>query len=63
MKVFITYEKNGYSGTQVDRVFLNESDAQLYVTTEIMANNSKTPEELSEKQKQHYEVHDVIETI
>ncbi len=63
MKVFITYEKDGYGGTQVDRVFLNESDVRLYVTTEIMTNNSKTPEELEKKQEQRYEVHEVIESL
>ena len=51
MKVYITYEKDGYGGTQVDRVFLHESDARVYVTTEIMVNNSKTPEELAKKQE------------
>ena len=63
MKVYITYEKDGYGGTQVDRVFLNESDVRLYVTTEIMANNSKTPGELAKMQEEQYEVHEVIESL
>jgi hypothetical protein len=63
MKVYITYEKDGYGGVQVDRVFLHESDARVYVTTEIMANTSKTPDELAKKQEEHYEVHEVIEAL
>lgn len=63
MKVYITYEKDGYGGTQVDRVFLNESDVRLYVTTEIMVDNSKTPEDLAKKQEEHYEIHDVVECL
>ena len=63
MEVQITYEKDGYGDTQVDRVFLHESDARLYVTTEIMANNSKTPEELAKKQERQYDVHEVIESL
>jgi len=62
-KVYITYEKDGYGGTQVDRVFLNESDVRLYVTTEIIANNSKTPEELAKRQEEQYEVHEIIESL
>jgi hypothetical protein len=34
--------EDDYGGTQVDRVFLNESDVRLYVTTEIMANFKNT---------------------
>lgn len=63
MKVYITYEKDGYGGVRVDRVFLHESDARVYVTTEIMANTSKTPDELAKKQEEHYEVHEVIEAL
>jgi len=63
MKVYITYEKDGYGGTQVDKVFLNESSARGYVTTPIMVNNSKTFEELAKKQEEHYEVHEVIESL
>lgn len=63
MKIYITYEKDGYGGIHVDRVFLNESDVRLYVTTEIMANNSKTPEELAKNQEKQYEVHEVIESL
>jgi len=44
-------------------VFLHKSDARLYVTTEIMANNSKTPEELAKKQEGQYDVHEVIESL
>ena len=63
MEVQITYEKDGYGDTQLDRVFLHKSDARLYVTTEIMANNSKTPEELAKKQERQYDVHEVIESL
>ena len=63
MKVYITYEKDSYGRVQVDRVFLHESDARVYVTTEIMANISKTPEELAKMQEEHYEVHNVIEAL
>lgn len=63
MIVYITYEKDGYGGSQVDRVFLNEADARLYVTTEIMANKSNSPEELAKMQEEHYEEHKVIEYL
>jgi hypothetical protein len=63
MKVYITYEKDGFGGAQVDRVFMNETDVRLYVTTEVMANNSRTAEELAKKQEEHYEVHEVVKSL
>jgi hypothetical protein len=63
MKVYITYEKDGYGGIQVDKVFLNESAVRGYVTTPIMVNNAKTFEELAKKQEEHYEVHEVDESL
>jgi len=35
----------------------------MYVTTEIMVNNSKTPEELAKKQEGQYEVHEIVESL
>jgi hypothetical protein len=63
MKVYITYEKDGYGGMQVDKVFLNESAARKYVTTPIMVNNAKTFEALAKMQEEHYEVHEVDESL
>jgi len=60
MKVYITYNENGYGGTQVDRVFLREIDVRKYVITEVMLTNSKTPEELAKMQEDQYEEHEVI---
>ena len=63
MKVYITYEKDGYGGTQVDKIFLNESAVRGYVTTPIMVDNAKTFEELAKIQEEHYEVHEVDESL
>lgn len=63
MKVYITYEKDGYGGVQVDRVFLNESAARGYVTTAIMVKNAKYFEELAKIQEEHFEVYEVDESL
>ena len=62
MKVYITFEKDGFGGYQVDKVFLNESAARGYVTTATIINNAKTFEELAKIQEEHFEVHDVDES-
>ena len=63
MKIFITFEKDGFGGTQVDKVFLNESAVRGYVTTPIMINNAKTFEVLAKMQEEHFEVYEVDESL
>ena len=63
MKVYITFEKDGYNGIQVDRVFRNKSDAQLYVVTELMARKAKNEIELNKMTDEHIEEHEIIEKL
>lgn len=63
MKIYITFEKDGFGGTQVDKVFLNESAVRGYVTTAIMVKNAKDLEELTKIQEEHFEVHEVDESL
>ena len=63
MTVYITYEKDGYGGTQVDKVFLNESDVRLYVTTDTMIKLAKSKEDLIKMQENQYEKHEIVESF
>ena len=63
MIVYITYEKDGYGGTQVDKVLLNESDVRLYVTTDTMIKLAKSKEDLIKMQEKQYEKHEIVESF
>ena len=63
MKVYLTFEKDGYGGIQVDRVFENKSDARMYVVTEFMIDKAKDLTELYKMTDKHIEEHEVIEKL
>lgn len=63
MKVYITYEKDGYEGEQVELVFANEADAQNHVIETKFKGNlyyaKKEKHELQELALEYIEAHDV----
>jgi len=63
MKVYITYEKDGYDGEQVEKVFARKSDAQDYVIANTFALNmayaGMERHELKEKALEHITEHNV----
>jgi hypothetical protein len=66
MKVYIVYEKDGYEGEQVDKVFANEADAQDHVIANTfglnMAYADMERHELEEEALKHITEH-VVEGI
>lgn len=61
MKVYITYEKDGYGNRQVDKIFVSEESVRLYVTNDAMVDRAKTVEELAKMQEEQFEVCEVID--
>lgn len=63
MEVFVTYEKDGYNGEQVEKVFANESDAQDHVIDSVFGLNvaygNMERHELEEKALEHITSHGV----
>lgn len=64
MKVYITYEEDGYNGDQVEKVFSDESIAQNYIiATRFVANSfyaDMKKHKLEEFALKYIEEHDVI---
>lgn len=64
MKVYITYEKDGYGGQQVEKVFGNEALAQAHIISTRFSTNSYYADmeqhELEEKALEYIEEHDVM---
>ena len=65
MKVYITFEKDGYGGEQIEKVFAGKADAQGHVIeTKFrfnMAYADMERHELEEKALGYIEEHEVIE--
>lgn len=63
MKVYITFEKDGYNGEQVENVFAHEADAQDHVITTKFGLNMAYADmgihELEEKALEFIEEHEV----
>lgn len=65
MNVYVTYEKDGYNGQQVEKVFASEADAQDWVIESRFSRNSyydgKEPHELQEEALGYIEEHEIVE--
>lgn len=65
MRVYITYEKDGYGGEQVDLVFANEAEAQDHVISNKFLGNAAYVDmerhELKKKASEHITLHYVHE--
>lgn len=65
MKVYVTYEKDGYGGQQVEKVFINKHNAVSFVVESRLKDNGafrdKTESELRALAENHIEEHPLIE--
>jgi len=64
MNVYVTFEKNGYDGTQIEKIFADEADAQDHIIETQFKNNGfyKKMErhELEEMALGQIETHEVL---
>jgi len=65
MTVYVTFEKDGYDGTQIEMVFADEATAQDHVIDTKFKNNGfydgKEKHELEELALEHIEAHEVFQ--
>ena len=61
--VYIVYEKDGYDGIQVDKVFNNRPSARMYVVTDFMVEKAKNQAELDKLCDLHIEEYNVLSMI
>ena len=65
MKVYVTFQKDGYGGEQIEKVFAAKADAQDHIITTKFRRNmvyaGMGRHELEEKALGYIEEHEVIE--
>ena len=60
IKVYITFGKDGYNGEQIEKVFLNEADAQDYIIKTRYKGTNRDKYEVEEMALDLIEEHEVI---
>ena len=62
MEVYVTYESNGYGGSQVSKIFADKDDLRNYLIKELGLKENLSNEQLDRMINEHYEVHNIIDT-
>lgn len=62
MEVYVTYESNGYGGSQVSKIFADKDDLRNYLIKELGLKENLSNEQLDRMINEHYEVHNIIST-
>ena len=60
MEVYVTYESNGYGGSQVSKIFADKNDLRKYLIQELDLKENLSNEQVDRMINEHYEVHDII---
>ena len=61
MKVWVIYEKDGYGGSQVEKIYSNEESAIMDQMDKLSYLKRLTEDQLREIAKPHVHEHDVID--
>lgn len=62
MKVYVTYQDNGFGGSQVSKIFAHEQDLRDHLIKELKIKGDLSNEQhVNRMISGHYEIHEVID--
>lgn len=60
MKVYVTYEDNGFGGSKVSKIFAHEQDLRDYLIEELKIKNTDNEQHVNRMINMYCEIHELI---